>query len=317
MAQLPSFISWIGHGAASLAPPAAFTGVTAHVFTFKASKTAMQGLTDTLLNKASDGTVHYEALVGQSFVTFMDIAQCTSRTDAIGWVPGRECALWVPLLETSPTHLLPRVVFWAPYIYIDYTIGMLTGREVWGWSKVGATIGVANDAPSAPAVFTCATTIFDTMQPQTQGVTKPLLTVTGKTPIAPASPAWTDGSEAGGYVMANLLGGVASDLLAALGLQPVLPAVAMKQFRDSQNPGLACFQGIVDSPARVTHFAGGGLLSAGDFTLAITTCASHQIVNDILGVAPNPGSTILPIEWAAWLAFNFEALPGRTLVAKP
>jgi hypothetical protein len=315
MTAQPAFISWIGHGAASLAPPAAFTGVKAHLFTFNASKTTMQKLVDALLNSASDGTVHYEALLDTSFVTFMDIARCTSKTDAIGWVPGRECALWVPLLETTTGHLFPRVVFWTPYIFIDYTIGMLTGREVWGWAKVGARIGVPGDAPGAPAAFTCTTTVFDTFSPQTQGIAKPLLTVTGTAPLAAPATTWTDGGEAGHYLLSNLLGSVASELLDALGLKPVLPAVAMKQFRASDDPAAACFQGIVDSPARITQFTGGGLLAAADFTLTIATCASHPIVADLLGMPATPGATKVPIAFAAWLSFDFEALPGRTLVS--
>lgn len=318
----PAFISWVGHGAASLAPPAAFTGVIAHLFAFKADRVAMQRLADTLLNAASDGSVHYEAIAGQSVCTFMDMAQCTSRADAIGWVPGRECALWVPLLETSRAHLLPRLVFWAPYIYIDYSIGLLTGREVWGWSKVGGAIGMPGDAPGAAsaraAAFTCSTTLFDPLDPQTRGVTKPLLTVTGSAAARPgAQPAWTDGGEASRQILAHVLGDMADEHVAALRLQPMLPAVAMKQFRDAEDPGQACYQAIVDSPARITRFGGGGVLAAADFTLAITTCASHRIVEDFLGVAPGTGSTSLPIEFAAWLAFDFEALAGRTLVARP
>jgi hypothetical protein len=313
--NLPSHISWIGHGAASLAPPAVFTGVMAHLFTFKASKAAMQCLTDTILNKASDGSVHYEVIVGRSFVSFMDITQCTSQTDPIGWVPGRECALWVPLRESFRRGHSRRIVFWTPYIFIDYTIGMLTGREVWGWAKVGAQIALPGD-PGNAATFSCATTVFDSLCPTTMGATKPLVTVAGKSPLAHPS-IWTTGRDAGNYLVATMLADVESELLDAFRLRPVLPAVAMKQFRDSADPSRACFQAIVDSPAQITRFHGGGLLAAADFALEIRTCESHQIVKDFLGVAPHSGSTTVPVEWAIWLAFDFKALPGTALVSAP
>lgn len=316
-ARLPSFISWIGHGAASLAQPAIFTGVTANLFTFAASKTAMQRLTDTLLNKASDGRVHYEAIVGRSFVSFMDIAQCTSQTDAIGWVPGRECALWIPLLETARSGRLPRIVFWTPYIFIDYTIGMLTGREVWGWSKVGARITLPQDSPTNTAAFSCATTIFATLSPTTQGVTEPLVTVSGKSLLADPTTVWTSGREASSYLQNALLAGVDRGLLEALSVHPVLPAIAMKQFRDSADPASACLQAIIDSPAQITGFKGGGLLAAGDLSLSIRTCGSHTIIGDFLGIEPSPGSTLLPVEMAVRLQFDFKALPGMPVVSKP
>jgi hypothetical protein len=317
MVQRPAFISWIGHGAASLAPPALFTGVAAHLFAFKANNRAMQCLTDTLLNRASDGTVRYDVIGAKSLVTFMDIAQCTSQPDAIGWVPGRECALWVPLLETWRNQHPPRIVFWTPYIFIDYTIGMLTGREVWGWAKVWAKIAVPDHASAAAAAFTCSTTVFDRFGPQTQGVMKPLVTVAGKSPLGHPPPAWTNGRVAASYLADHLVSGVPSESLHALAMQPMLPAVAMKQFRDSEDPTCACFQAIVDSPARVTRFTGGAPLAAGDFTLEIATCESHRIIQDFLGAEPSPGSTVLPVELAAWLAFDFEALPGRTLAPVP
>lgn len=314
-AKLPSYISWVGHGAASLAPPGVFTGAKAHLFMFKASKPAMQRLTDSLLNKASDGSVHYEAIVARSFVSFMDIAQCTSQTDAIGWLPGRECALWVPLLETSQGGRSRRIVFWTPYIFIDYTIGMLTGREVWGWSKVCARIALPQDLPGGAATFSCTTTVFDTLCATTMGTTKELVTVTGKSPLAQPLSVWMTGREARCYLVTALLAGVERELLEAFSMHPVLPAVAMKQFRDSADPACACFQAIVDSPAQVTRFHGGGLLAAADFKLAIRTCESHAIVRDFLDVAPDPGSTTLPVELAVRLEFDFKALAGMPLVS--
>jgi hypothetical protein len=56
------------------------------------------------------------------------------------------------------------------------------------------------------------------------------------------------------------------------------------------------------------------LLDPSAFTLAITTCESHRIAQDILGRAPSPGQTIVPIDWAARVSFDFAAIAG-TVVA--
>ena len=50
------------------------------------------------------------------------------------------------------------------------------------------------------------------------------------------------------------------------------------------------------------------------FELEITTCRSHQIVYDLLGQQPNTETMRLPIDWAAWVAVDFEALPGNVIV---
>jgi hypothetical protein len=108
------------------------------------------------------------------------------------------------------------------------------------------------------------------------------------------------------------MGGVAAGIVDALRLRPKLPGVALKQFRDAAAATEACFQAIVDSPIEITQFHGGGLYSDA-FELQVTTCESHQIVRDLLGTAPNPGSTTLPVKWAAWISFDFVASLGRNI----
>jgi hypothetical protein len=316
MATLPPFISWIGHGAASLAQPAVFSGATSCVFGIDTDMRATQALVDALLNPVGGSSVRYDVLAGVAMISFMTIARCTSQTDAIGWEPGRECALWVPLLETDHVRHTLRLVFWTPYIFIDYAIGMLTGREVWGWQKVWGRITVPSDSPTAPPAFRCATTLFETLAPTTQAQILPLLTVAG-TGTAAAAPAmsWQTGLDAAQHVVASLLPEVDAQHLAALLAGPSIPTVQLKQFRDSLDPSRACFQAIVDSPAQLTGFSGGGLLNAADYNLSIATCESHQIVHDLLGVAPAAGQTTLPVTFAAWLAFDFAALPGAVVVS--
>ena len=317
MATLPPFISWIGHGAASLAQPGVFTGARTYAFGFKADRAATQKVVDDLLNPVGAGRVHYLSLGWHSMVSFMTIDRCTSQVDSIGWEPGRECALWIPLLETNHERGTLRIVLWTPYIFINYTIGMLTGRDVWGWPKVWADIAVPTDSPHGGGAFTCSTTVFDTLDASTQAQISPLLTVTSRTalPAAGEGVQWTDGRDAARAIGQSLLGGFAAEHLEALLAGPTIPTVQMKQLRDSLDPGLACFQALVDSPAQMTGFHGAGLLHASDFTLDVLTCESHQIVRDLLGTTPTPGQTTLPIEFAAWLAFDFKALSGSVVVS--
>lgn len=309
----PRFVSFIGHGAASLAPPGVFTGATSYAFGFRASKPAMQSLVDSMLNPVGGTSVRYDVAVGAAMATFMGIERCTSGTDEIGWEPGRECALWVPLIETELATGRQRVVLWTPYIVIDYTIGLLTGREVWGWPKVGGHITLPGDDPSGPATWGCSTTLLDTLAPGTRARVGPLLTVTGKAPLTDDPSRWSIGREVAEIFVDELLDGIATELSHELLDGPILPTVQLKQFRDSLDPTRACYQAIVDSPAQISGFAGGWPLEWWSYEFAITTCESHQIVRDLLGREPDAGSTVVPLIFGAWVSFDLTALPGRVV----
>jgi hypothetical protein len=191
---------------------------------------------------------------------------------------------------------------------------MATGREVWGWPKTLATITVASDAPAAPAHFACDTGFFQTFDASLPMVQGTLFGIDGTEPLTTAA-TWNTGQEAFQAIGDGLLGGIATALIDVLGSGPKLPAIVLKQFRDSADPSLACFQALVDSPIMITNFAGGGPLYE-SFTLTITTCESHGIAADFFGVPPQPGSTTIPVAWAGWVDFNFVALPGNTIVQR-
>jgi hypothetical protein len=305
------YISWIGHGAANMAAPATFTDATMTLFGIETSTAAVQNLVDTLLNPAAGGSVRYVPALPVAIISFSDSPKCTSQVDAIGWIPGRETMILVPLWECIAGHLLPnRLVFWAPYVFIDYTIGLVTGREVWGWPKVLARIGVATDAPGAD--FSCQTTIFPVLAPTTRAEDAVLYRVVQTQPGA-AAPPWTSAPEAALGMIEGLLGGLAEDVLRTLAFQPKIECVVLKQFRTSDDQNTCCYQAIVNSPIALTGFAGGGPLFD-RFTLEITTCQSHAIVSDLLGTAPQPGSTSLPVIFAAWAKVDYAALPGTAVV---
>lgn len=310
------FVSFIGHGAASLAPPGVFTGATSYAFGFRASQPALQSLVDTMLNPVGGTTVSYAVPVGVAMVTFMGIERCTSGTDRIGWEPGRECGLWIPLIETTAATGRRRIVLWTPYVFIDYTIGLLTGRDVWGWPKVGGQLTLPGDDPSGPATFGLATTLLDTLDPDTRARVDQLLTVTADTSAGDlAAPGGSGGRAAVAHLVEPLADDVATELVEELLAGAILPTVQLKQLRDSLDPSRACYQAVVDSPAQITAVTGGGPLEWWAYEFAVTTCESHQIVRDLLGREPDAGRTVVPLAFGAWLSFDFAALPGRVVAS--
>ncbi len=310
----PPYTSWLGHGTVCPTPPVAFNDVNATVFGVNASVSAIQALVDDLLKPATRGLVKYTCPVGAVLVSFIDAARCASTVDQVGWMPGRECALWVLLLEERP-DFFPKVrpVLWAPYIFINTDLGLVPGREIWGWPKSIGRIAVASDAPVAPAHFGVTTDVFRVFDPAQRGETVELVRVTGTHPLALTA----SGILGGIAVVKSLAESLAPDLdpgiALSLALSGTLPAIATKQFRDSLDPGIDCFRALVNAPCRVTNFSSGHLLSD-TFTLNIETCESHAIVKDLFGMAPGSTSTSIPVVWAAALRFDFLAENGSTIL---
>jgi hypothetical protein len=304
MPGLPPYIDWTGHGAMAVAPPAVFTGALAAAFAFKIDRDAARHLVDTLLTPGGGGRVHYRPIGGRALVSFMRIARCGSPNHK-SWSPGRECAVWLPLLETRAGHL-PRLVLWAPFVCIDYAIGMVTGREVWGWPKTYGRIAMAGDPDQTD--YACSTMIFRDTDLDAEGREETLLKVAGVTPSTAA--VWTRAEEVeGGWAAALAL----DQEFSGLPFGPTLSAIALKQFPDSARPHLACYQAIVNSPCQVTRMRGGGGLG-GHAVLRIANCKSHRLAADLLGVPlSTAGVTEIPIEWGAWFDFDFEALAGDVI----
>jgi hypothetical protein len=200
-------------------------------------------------------------------------------------------------------------VLWAPYVFIDYSVGMATGREIWGWSKsIGRVLAFEG---SGQADFSCSTVIFRDTTVDGPGSEEILLEVTGaKTaPLeAKARP-----EDAFGDLAARLF--PAEQMKAeGAGLFPrELPAIALKQFPDSAQPTRACYQAVVNSPCRLTQFAGAGPIG-GDPVLRIANCMSHGVATDLLGAPVSvSGTTEVPLLWGAALEFDFRALPGSVI----
>jgi len=287
-----------------------FTGATMHLFGLSASSGAMQALADKFLNPVTGISLEYKTLANSALLTFVDIERGTAATEAVGWLPGRECALWIPLLETRFLALKTRPVMWCPYIFINYGIGMATGREVWGWSKALGDIEFPAPASAAPE-FSLSTVIFRTFDATKPGGPETLLKLTGDAPLD-TSPDWATLGAATTALITQLIGTVPAPLAFPIPGVFDFPAIALKQFRDSHTPHLACYQAIVDSPVRIRKFGGGGLHTA-KFKLEVATCDSHPIVSKFLGKAVTAGSTVVDVDWGAWVKFDFDALPGSVI----
>ncbi len=276
----PPYVDWVGRGEQCMPGPGAMTGAKLTVFETNGNLARMQFLVDRYLNNVCGTPNRWQVFSRKVLVSFMDATMTTSGA-AIGKLPDRECAVWMMLREG------PNVRFWMPYIVVDTSIAMVTGRETWGFQKEYGRVEVLPDDWRALG------TVFDPMAATTVGREEELV---GARRLAPGS---------GGLIssITAFAGAVAGSLVAELLNAPQPVVVNLKQFRDAADPARACYQSIVQSNFRIDNFHGGRLLT-GPFELRFADYGSHRIASD-LGVPPLSTPSL-----AAQIEMDFTALPG-------
>jgi hypothetical protein len=318
---LPPYISDRGHGEISFSVPLKISGVTSWGFLLKADAATLQAFVDEQLNQVSGGAVTYSvvSILGQAYLfhAWLNAQHCTSTSEVIGWLPDREAAFLVPLLQHRAGQILPQLKMWVPYLLIDQQSGMVTGREVWGYRKSLATINVPAQ-PAGATGFSADTTIFRRFSPDTQGEVATLLRVTSITTVSAPS-TWGSVQAAVNEILDKLgdagfaIAQMAGQALAQFFGEPRLNVINLKQFRDAVDSTRACYQALVQSPCRLDDWHGGGLLH-GDYRIEITTCDSHQIARDLgLGVPPSNGPLIVKPRLAWWVRMGFSTEPGKVI----
>jgi len=101
----------------------------------------------------------------------------------IGWDADHEVGFFIPLNESGgPAG--ERLVFWSPYIFIDSALGMVTGREIWGFRKTMGETGMPVN-PGDPAHYWTKTTLFQQFGLNSHGELATVLELDGASATGP------------------------------------------------------------------------------------------------------------------------------------
>jgi hypothetical protein len=321
---LPKFISYLGHGEVDFAAPLLATDDLLYGFALESDRASVQALVDSTLAAPAKGKIEYRVLGNHVLLVFQHTGHFSSPIN-IGWAQDHETAFMIPLIEKRPDSLSPvKLVLWMPYLMIDVGLGMITGRDVWGYNKsLGTTL--IPSSPSDPPVFNCKTLVFETFAPDTQARVDTLIEVTraDATAFGELTPEWSEGSSAI-KAIEKTLGPfgvrwiedveVAVDLVSLL-VEGDVPVINLKQMRDTEETELAVVQSLVAAMLRVTKFHSGGLLH-GSYTVKIRQCDSHQIGKDFGFPTGNakPGEIYsVPSKLGFWVKLDFNAAAGKTV----
>jgi uncharacterized protein with NAD-binding domain and iron-sulfur cluster len=320
--RLPKFISYKGCGEVDFAAPLIATDDLLYAFALESNPTNVQALVDATLAAPAKGEIEYRVLGNHVLLVFQHCGHFSSPA-GIGWAEDRETAIMVPLIEKRIGALSPpRLVLWMPYLTIDVGLGMITGRDVWGYNKSLGTTTMPN-GPTDPAIFNNQTLVFDTFAPQTQAQVQTLIEVTraDAAALGALQPKWGDGAAVLAEINTALgpwkiVGDVELGLdLLGLMLERDIPVINLKEMRDTRYTHLAVYQALVETMLVVSKFTSAGMLD-GTYTVKIRQCDSHRIGQDFGlpsgGVAPGQFFTVSS-KLAFWVKLDFNAPIGRTV----
>jgi uncharacterized protein with NAD-binding domain and iron-sulfur cluster len=239
--------------------------------------------------------IQYRPLLPYVILAYTDLTIRSLDEEArkVGWLPEIELSFWiltVALKRDGDLWLPDHLAWYQPYLFVDDADAIATGREVYGFRKVIGQFQPVTDFQSPE--FMVETLAFKTFSPETEGKMQWLLKVTRQAEPAQGEPVQWDSGSAAHQAILRLLAGnetghVEVDWLEeAINLfehfiEPEVPIVLLKQFRDATNPWKACYQAIIETPAKLNAFYKGGLLQAGKYLVSLNDLASHPLAQEL------------------------------------
>ena len=264
-------------------------------FLFDADTAALQGVCDRYLNEPSGGGVRYRPLLPRVVLGVADIGRVfpiQSPDERKGWVSEIDVAFWMPVARQSKIlglSFTEEVAWFLPYVFVDNAWAVAAGREVYGFPKELGQFQVPR-GPADPAVVTVDTLALEHFDPEAEARVRRLLELrrTDAGHVGDPHQTWHQIEEVFEDFLHVLLGsgGVS---LPGFGLlvqafefvtHREVPMVFLRQFRDVADGRRACYQAVVEAPARVLQFRDAGRLP-GEYRLTVNELESHPVARDL------------------------------------
>jgi hypothetical protein len=296
--HLPPYNVALGASEATLVapPPFNFPRVTARVFPLRASLNILSGFCQRYLNVARS-ICEFQPYLPYVLLVVLDYGRMAIEESNMGWVSQHEVFFEVPLGMWSRDRWGRRkFVKWVvntPFIVVDNPASLTTGREVYGWPKVLATLrynpeswlidprnplrlltldvkGLNCEEPDVPLLEIDQQVDQNAaLVPPDLGLLDPLQWVfrlsrgvwgigCDLAQILVGSPLSGFGGQTPGDRREVLFGSLRE--LSGFYRKPGLDVVTLKQFRDAQEPNQICYQALVESQLSINRYNRGGLL---------------------------------------------------------
>ena len=300
----------------------------AHIaaFLLRADGQQLKRLCDRSLNAVSGGEIEYVPLVPYVCVLLADmvVSSLDARDRELGRMHERELSFWIPTLarvSSGGIWVPDHVACYIPYLFIDHPRAMLIGREVYGFPKTSGRFDGPMDW-QAPA-FGLDVWGVEQLAPDAEDSVQRLLTVgPSGTAGGQGGATWNRWDQARAAILNLLTRDVAFPMAdamaggkeAAQGLFDMnelkVPLVFVKQFRDSADPQQACYQTLVEAPAQVRQFYGGGTFEDA-YRLTFRALESHPLPEQ-LGLALDAANGLRATA-SFWVHLDFELGHGHRI----
>ena len=133
-----------------------FSGVIAQIFPLPANIGQMQFFLDRYLNFPADGEtppVYFRPAAPFVMLEILNYTSVASSAANVGWFSQHEIAFGMPLewyaREGDHLEFLTHALIY-PYIYVDNSVSLSGGRQIYGWSKAPVRL-----VPTRAGLRTC------------------------------------------------------------------------------------------------------------------------------------------------------------------
>ncbi|MEM8805458.1 MAG: hypothetical protein AAGF01_05465 [Cyanobacteria bacterium P01_G01_bin.38] len=295
-----------------------------YAFFFEGALSNLQKLCDRYLNEPSKGRVHYRPATHFVLVTFGENPELRSQAPSqkdTGFVPEHEVIIWVLTMagrQIGPLFWVDHLAWFTPYLFVDSSYAMATGREVYGFPKEWGWVEMPTE-PQTLDHLKVEAAVFPTFGPTVGATRKPVISLNRVNRDQPLHlpRLWRTQQDCFQAITQELFGEDKEIVIPGLGL-PIhalfslltrsVPFVFLKQFRDAQHGQQPCYQAIIEADTQLVKFRGGGLIEH-PFKAQINNFASHPIVSDFGLGGPSP-----PVKFAFWTEFDFTIERGKEIV---
>jgi len=275
-------------------------------FIFKGDTERLTAHCDQVLNVSDAFKYKYVPLTSSLMLVFADmlVSSRDERDAQLGLIPETEVSFWVLTVAMQKTRggYLPHHLAWyLPYLLVDESNAIATGREVYGFNKLGAQFQKPENIHRPE--FSVEVLGFKAFGADKVARRERLLTLRAPSPtgLTRSNDLNSIKNKIADELFRNIRTGLGSGLVefAARTLNGNIPLVFLKQFRDAQDTHKACYQKLIEASLKVETFYEGGLFPEA-YRLHIEELASHPLAHRLGLQGAGQKST-----FGAWLRVDF------------
>ena len=256
-------------------------------FFFNADTERLTTLCNQTLNVSKSFEYKYVPMTSNLMLVFADmlVSSRDERDAQVGLIPETEVSFWVLTVAMQKTRggYMPHHLAWfLPYLFVDESNAIATGREVFGFNKLLAQFQKPEKIQSPE--FTADVLGFKEFGADFIAQRERLLELSASSSADPTRSSDLDSIKNGmaaelfKNMRTNLGGGLVE--FASRFINDHVPLVFLKQFRDAKNTHKACYQRLIEAPLKVETFFEGGIFLK-PYMLNIASLASHPLAQNL------------------------------------